>query len=37
MKPTELLQGLRVIKIVELNGRVKRWFLTQGQTAEILE
>jgi transposase len=36
MKPTELLQGLRVMKFVELNGRVKRRSLTQGQAAEIL-
>jgi transposase len=36
MKPTELLQGLRVMKFVELNDRVKRRSLTQGQAAEIL-
>lgn len=36
MKRTELLQGLRVMKFVELNGRVKRRSLTQGQAAQIL-
>ena len=36
MKRTELLQGLRMMKFVELNGRVKRRCLTQGQAAEIL-
>ena len=36
MKPTELLQGLRVMKFVELNGRVKRRSLTQAEAAQIL-
>ena len=36
MKPTELLQGLRVMKFVELNDRVKRRSLTQGEAAGIL-
>ena len=35
MKRAELLQGLREMKFVELNGRVKRRSLTQGQAAEI--
>ncbi len=36
MKRTELLQGLRVMKFVELNGRVKRRTLTQVEAAQIL-
>ena len=37
MKPTELLQGLRVMKFVaSLNGRVKRRSLTQAEAAQIL-
>ena len=36
MRRTELLQGLRVMKFVELNGRVKRRCLTQVEAAQIL-
>ena len=36
MKRTELLQGLRVMKFEELNGRVKRRALTQEQAAQVL-
>lgn len=36
MGRTGVLQGLRMMKFVELNGRVKRRSLTQGQAAEIL-
>jgi transposase len=36
MRRTEVLQGLRVMKFEELNGRVKRRSLTQEQAAQIL-
>jgi transposase len=36
MKRTEVLQGLRVMKFEELNGRVKRRSLTQCEAAGIL-
>ena len=36
MRRTEVLQGLRVMKFEELNVRVKRRSLTQGEAAEIL-
>jgi transposase len=36
MRRTEVLQGLRVMKFEELNGRVKRRALTQEQAAQIL-
>ena len=36
MRRTELLQGLRTMKFIDLNERVKRRSLTQFEAAEIL-